>query len=91
MPLTVHGVDRMVEVLMDQNLKYEIFDVRFFDDVDAQNVIDAIGRIGFRAEKHPSHSIIRVFRDTQARVDAAAAGEVFEIELHKGEGGFEKT
>ena len=90
MPHTVLSVDRLVDVLMDQNLKYEVFDVRFFDDSDAQTVLEAIGRIGLRAEKHPSHSIIRVFRDTQARVDAAAAGEVFEIEIHKGEGGFKK-
>lgn len=88
MSLTVNGVDRMAEVLMDRNLKYEAFDVRFFEEEDAIKVLAAVEHLGFRAEKHPFLNVVRIFRDTQARKDALDAGEVFEIELQKGKGGF---
>ena len=88
MALIISRVDRLAEILLDQNLKYEVFDVSFGRLEEANEVMAAVERLGFRSELDPYQSRIRIFRDTLARAEAVATGEVFQIALRLGDGGF---
>ena len=84
----IDRANRLAGILIDQNLAHEWFDVSFGSRDEAQEVLDAVVRLGLRGEIHPFKERVRVFRDPLGRAESEVVGEGFQIELIQGDGGF---